>query len=553
MTRPCRLALAALTVLFLALGLVQAGRDAPTVDEGPDLVASLVTVRDHDLRLNPEHGALFHAVSGVLPVLLADPLLPEGDAYRDGRWFDHTDEVISANEDAGRLDEVLFWFRVVPLLAGAATAWVLFALGRRIGGELGGLLAGGLWLTTPYVVGLSHLGSLDIAFAFTAAGLVLTLARDRESPTAGRAVAVAAVLGAALATRHSAVALAPVALGFVVGHRRGARERLVRDGALLVLLPILLVWGVHRSLDPVPVDGPPAERFDAMIASASSSGPVEALVLAVPMPVEWRAGFAYLTLTSDERPAYLLGETFTGTHPWFFGVSALVKLPLLVSAAIAAGVVLLVRRRRTVPVAVPLAAVAAALGVFLLVQPLQLGLRLAVPVLALALVPAAALARIGSMTAGRVALGALAVGQLAATAVAHPTSLAWTPLPFADGYRYVSDSSVDFGQALRTVEGAHADEPFVAVSVVTPRGLSRPDGTIGVAGAEAEELVGRIAVGATPLLVTDAPELSWLRAYCPVEVLDDSVLVYELAVPPDQTPSSGRPAAPCPGGPSRRR
>lgn len=553
MRSPARLALAALTVLFLALGLAQAGRDVPTVDEGPDLVAALWTVADRDLRLNPEHGALFHAASGVLPVLLADPLMPEGDAYRDGRWFDHTDAVIAANDAAGTLDDVLFWFRVVPLLLGAGTAWVLFQLGRRLGGELGGLLAGGLWLTTPYVLGLSHLGSLDVAFGAVVAGLVLAIARDRESPTLSRAAAVAVTLGAGLAVRHSAVVLVPVAVGFVVLHRRDDRRQLARAALAVLVVPVLVVFAVYRGVDLEPVSGAPAARFDAMIATASADGLLERLVLAVPMPVEWRAGFAYLSITSEPRPAYLLGDTREGNAAWFFPASALVKLPLTASLAMAAGAVALVRRHRRDAVTAPLLACAVVLALFTALQPLALGLRLAIPVIALLAVPTGAL---GGLARRPVAVAALAVAgtvQVTATLAAHPTSLAWTPPPFSDGYRFVSDSSIDYGQALGAVRRAHEADPFVAVSLVTSRGLTRPAGAGAVAGAEAEDLVGRIAVGATSLLVIDADELSWLRAYCPVQVLDGAVLVYEFAEPPDRAPASGMPEPPCAGGPSTRR
>lgn len=543
--------LIALTLQFVVLGLIQAARDAPTVDEGPDLVAALVTVEDRDLRLNPEHGVLHHAVPGILPVLLADPLLPETDAYADGSWFDHTDAVIAVNDEAGRLDEVVFWFRVAPLLAGAAIGWVLFALGRRLGGALGGLLAAGLWFTTPYMVGLAHLGSLDVSFTLAAAALALALVRDGERPSLGRALAAAIVLGLALATRHAAVVLVPVAVGFVVAHRWHDRRVLSRSLIIVLVAPVLVVWLLHRGLDPVPVDGPPAERFDALISSARAAGPLERLTLTVPMPVEWQAGFAYLSLTADERPAYLLGSSWDGARPWFFPVSAALKLPVTASLAALGGWGLLAMRRRGRVAALPVLVTGGALGVFLVLQPLNLGLRLAVPVIGLAFVGAAGIALVRGRWASA-AVGLLAVGQVAATVAAHPTSLAWTPPPFSDGYRALSDSSIDFGQALHAVRRAHEERPFVAVSLVTPRGLDEPEGTVEVANARPEQLVGRVAVGVTPLTVTEAAALSWLRAYCPVEVIEGAVLVYEFDRPPDTRTGPSTPAAPCDGGISRR-
>lgn len=539
---------------FLVLGLIQAGRDAPTVDEAVDLTAGLVAVENRDLRMNPEHGLLHHVAPAVLPLLLVDPIVPRTPAYAEGDWFDYTDDLISANDKAGRLDEVLLWFRVVPLFAGAATGALLYALGARLLGRTAGLIASGLWLTTPYIVGLSHLSSLDVSFACALVGVALLLDRFRTDPTDGRLAALGAALGAALLVRHTAIILVPVVLAIVIVSRRswGRRPLLVGVG-LSLLLPLAVVWIGHRGLDPVAVDGPPRERFDGLVAAAADSGPIEALTLAVPMPIEWRAGFAYLAVTSDERPAYLLGEMWTGSRPWFFPVSAAVKLPFTVGLALVAGVVGWWRTRPPVRSRILISAgsLAAVSALFLLVQPLNLGLRLAIPVFGLLCIASAGLVRLPP----RIGLGVLALvaaGQLTATVAAHPTSLAWTPPPFSDGYRFVSDSSVDFAQANESIRDAHIEEAFTAAILLSPRGYEVLPGVPDVGDVEPDELVGRVAVGATILTVLRVEELSWLRAYCPVGVVGHAVLVYEFDEPPDRDPGPDIPAAPCAGDVSRR-
>ena len=47
-----------LALIFLATGLVEAWRDAPTVDEAIDIAAGVTSIVRHDLRLMPEHGVL---------------------------------------------------------------------------------------------------------------------------------------------------------------------------------------------------------------------------------------------------------------------------------------------------------------------------------------------------------------------------------------------------------------------------------------------------------------------------------------------------------------
>ena len=284
-----------------------------------------------------------------------------------------------------------------------------------------------------------------------------------------------------------------------------------------------------------------------------AAGPLERLTLAVPMPIEWQAGFGYLVVTSDQRPAYLLGDEWDGSRIWFFPASAAVKLPVTATLAVLAGAAgwTLVepgkRRRAAAAVGAPAVVVAA----FLLLQPLNLGLRLAVPVLALVFVAAAPVMCLGRRLAIS-AVAVLAAGQIASMVVAYPHSLAWTPPPNSNGYRVVSDSSIDFGQANDDVRRREASQPFVAASLIAPRGFDVLPGVPRVEDVNPAALVGDIAVSATELTVRNRQSLSWLWAYCPVDVIGDSVLVYRFDAPPDVTARADVPAAPCDGTVSQR-
>jgi hypothetical protein len=502
----------------------------------------------------PEHGLLHKVLPAVLPAVRAAPVVPVTDAYDEGDWFDYTADLIGANDRAGRLGQVLFWFRIAPLLAGAATGVLLYALAARLFGRAAGLVASLLWLTTPYFLGLAHLSSLDVSFACAVVGVALLLDRYRCVPSDARLIALASGVGAALLVRHNAIILVPLVAILVGAGRRADRRHALAGVAVALLLPLALVWGAHRALDPVPVDGLPRERFDGLIGAGASAGPAEALTLAVPMPVEWRAGFAYLIVTADARPAYLLGRYWDGSRPWFFPVSALVKLPVSFWLATMAGAMAWAGcgRRLRIRALASVGSLGALVSGFLLLQPLNLGLRLAVPVLALLPVVAAAVVHLPRRPAIGV-VGAVVALQLLAVAVSHPSSLGWTPPPFSDGYRHASDSSIDFGQANATLRRAHAEDPFVAASLSAPRGYDVLPGVLEVADAAPADLVGRVAVGATALTVRAPDELSWLRAYCPTQVIDDAVLVFRFDKPPDTDPGPRVPARPCEGAVSRRR
>jgi hypothetical protein len=539
-----------LSLVFFAVGMHQADRDAPTVDEGVDVSSGVAALVRHDLRMVPEHPFLPKVVA-ALPALIAKPIVPDTKAWRDGDWFDWSDDFIAANAGAGRLHEILLWSRAVLLLETVAAGALLYVLTKRFFGPDGGLLAAVAWLTTPYVVGLGHFAMIDIPFTLVTLGLCLLLARWVDHPTTGRAVALGLVLAAALASRHTALVLVIVAVGVMVHHLRKEPREAATAVGIVGLTSLLGLWLVYRGLAPAGSSAGVEASFHGLIDGAG--GPAK-LVGALPLPLEWRAGFAYLDLTSTARPASLLGQSWDGGMWWFFPVSALLKLPLTLVAAIIVGWAVAIRRalhRRDLLrfVVIP----GLLLWLLLLAQPLNLGLRLALPIVALAFVGLGALPTLVPedlrTTRARLALGGIAVvlvAQLLAMAVAVPHSLAWTPPPWTPAYRWVSDASLDAGQALDEVRDWAEDHDHPYVAIDRTRGMELGGGARNLVEADPSEVRGWVAAAVTPLMQTRRDELAWLRKYCPVGTLGGgSVLVYRFEDPPDPAPGPERPVAPC--------
>lgn len=549
-----RVLLVALLAQFVGVGLWQAARDAPTVDEAVDVASGVTSVVRHDLRLNPEHAPLPKVLS-ALPALLAHPVVPDGPGYRRDDWFAHTDEFIRANRDAGRLDRVFFLARLLPLLEGAAVGLVLFALARRLFGEAAGVLAASLWFTTPVFVGFSHFAMIDVAFTLTTLLVSWALVHHLDAPSVRRASVVGVACAAALLTRHNAIVLTVVAIAVVAGAAvRRDRRAALRYGAAIALIAFVGVWAFFRTVAPAPPGGAAATQLHTIVDQARSQGTAARLSVALPFPLEYRAGFGYLALTSDPRPAYAFGRAWNGAAWWFFPAALLTKLPLPALVVVAAsplawrGIDRDRRRLATIGVALP----AVASFAFLLAQPLNLGLRYAFPVVALGFVLVAPAARWFLRRRASGALAILALGaQLVAFWTAAPSSLAWTAPPFRPAYRWVSDSNVDYGQDLRRVDAwaaaqQRAGEP-VWTALLLPRGFDAPAGTNRLLGADPRAIRGSVAVSATRLTVLDREQLSWLRAYCPVGTIDGSVLLYRFDAEPDTRPGPAMPAAPCSG------
>jgi len=557
-----------LGLVFFVSGLQQANLDAPAVDEGVDVSSGVAAWVHRDLRMVPEHPVLPKAIA-ALPALLAHPIVPEGESWDEVAWFDWSDDFVTANEDAGRLRQTFLLARVAVLVQGLMVAAVLYLLARRWFGPDGGLLAAGAWLTTPYVVGLGHFAMLDVPFTLATVGLALLLTHWWDRPSDRRTIALGLAVGLALATRHTALVLAVWVMVAVIVRLRARPRLAVRSIALVAVVSLIPLWGVYRGLAPA---GPAPEakaHFESLLSYQSGRSPVVKLVSALPFPLEWRAGYASLDYSSVGRPASLAGQAWTGGRWWYFPVAAALKLPATLLIAVGVGWLLALRRaaRRRLLVVSTLSP-ALGLWLVLVVQTMNLGLRLVLPSIALAMVGVGALAepvrsslralprtfpvprsmerRAWSALGTVVAVMVVATVQLGSMVLSAPHSLAWSPWPATPPYRWVSDSNVDVGQAVFEVRDwvADHDHPYVAIDAT--RGLSVGGSSRQLLGADPAAIKGWVAVGVTTIRDTRRRELAWLRAYCPVgSIGGGSVLVYRFDRPPGPAPGPDRPAAPC--------
>jgi hypothetical protein len=165
---------------------------------------------------------------------------------------------------------------------------------------------------------------------------------------------------------------------------------------------------------------------------------------------------------------------------------------------------------------------------------------------------AAPAALVGGPAIGR-ALGVLALAaQVMFVWMAAPHSLAWTPPPFTPAYRFVTDSNVDYGQDVERF--IHwAEQRPTAAAIVRARGFTLPASVQPLIGTPPSTLDGWVAVSVTNLTALHRDELSWLRAYCPVDSIGGSILLYYFAAPPDAAPGPTTPVKPCRGADASRR
>ncbi|MGA2825980.1 MAG: glycosyltransferase family 39 protein [Streptosporangiaceae bacterium] len=530
------LGLVLLAAAFLGLGLAEAWSDSPTFDEPVYVAAGLAEVLHHDVAFNDEHPPL-PKVLAVLPVLLAHPVIPPNGSWDSNGEQTYGARFVAAQLSAGTLRRVTFASRLVPLAESIGVAFVLFALGTELFGPGAGAFAGALWLASPFVLGIGHLDGVDVPFALAAALSAWALVRWLRTRRTGALVWVGLALGAVADSQISGLLIVASSLAVIVVFqwRSGIRRALASAG-LAGLIALAAVWASYLVLTPSVLWHAPAV-----------------------LPRPYLDGTAYLASQDTIGTAgYVAGIAYTGGRWWFWPVSLVIKWPAASLLLLVAGLVACVRLPRGVRgrLAGGVALPALVLTVFTLMMPRDIGLRYLLPVIALWAVPAGAL--VPAITAFRprlrsaaraVVAGLLAVALLA-TAWSFPRSLAWTTRPFRPAYTAVTDSNVDWGQALYALSAWSASHhPWVLY--FGPRGITAAaiPGARPWPGTAPAGISGWAAVSVTALNSSNRSSLGWLRRWCPVGLLDDSILLYHFrqspAASPEATPAQPPPL--CPG------
>lgn len=450
--RRCRwllaLAVVALPAGMAAAMLTTAVAQSPTIDEPVYIGTAIFSLEHHSLRYNPEHpplGKLIIATGLAFTDAHVDAGFT-GDQTQLGRHV-----LYESGHDPGRL---LPAARLPVIVLTLLFGLVVFAFARDLTGPAGGVVALALYALSPDVIAHGSLATLDVPMAGFLVTSCWLLWRARHHP--GRYLPLAGLaLGAAVATKMSALAAVPVVLalaGLSVRHARRADSphrtlRRVGTGVAaalgVALIAVAVVWISYLVVDPrlrwVPPAGlPPAEGLRALTG-----------LLPLPRPyldgLRVQFGFEDRVWTT-----FLFGSVHVGALWYYLPAALLVKTPLgaLVLWPAGTGTVVAVRRLR--PAAPYVLVPAAVLLAAAMTGSRDLGVRYAV-FLPMFLAVAAA----GVVTLRRRWTSVAVVVLVAFTAVSSLRTFPYY-LPYANEafggpaqtHRQLHDSNVDWGQDL---------------------------------------------------------------------------------------------------------
>ncbi|GAA4228042.1 phospholipid carrier-dependent glycosyltransferase [Actinomadura meridiana] len=432
--------MAALLAQMAAAMVTTAVRQSPTIDEPVYVATGATYLKEHDLRYNAEHPPLGKLVIGAGAALSGARL----DAAFTGTDQDVGRHLLyESGNDAGR---VLLAARLPVIVLTLLFGLVVFGFACDLTGRVGGLVALALYAFSPDVIAHGSLATLDVP----AAGFLLTsvwlLWRARERPRLYLPLAGLA-LGAAVATKMSALAAVPVLLVLVVvSFARGGRRVVVGAAwaAGVAVMVVAVVWASYLVVDP-------RLRWATSAAVPDIGGVRGFLTSLLPFPKPFRDGMRIQFGFEDMRwTGFLFGHVYRGSRWYYLPAALVVKTPLGMLVLWAAGIGSLLAVPRLRPAAPYVLAPAAVLLAVAMTGGRDLGVRYVIFLPMLLAVAAAGVTMLRWQWVPAVA-GVLVLFVAVSSVRAFPYYLPYSNEAFggpSKTHLRLHDSNADWGQDL---------------------------------------------------------------------------------------------------------
>ena len=460
-----------------------ARRESITIDEVAHIGAGVSYLQKLDMRMNEEHPPLAKALAAV-------PLVVRGVhadyshvswTFSAGLFKQFFGEWVFGHWVIARWNDpiaTVFWARLPMLFLTLVLGIVLFAYGSRLGDPWGGLLCLCAYATMPVMLAFGPLVLTDMAITLFAVLTVWAFASMWRSPSRGTVLRFGLALSGALLSKFSAGLLFFCFAAFILSLRWRPTPEQPADTAELrtwrhirwwsltkgILFGALVVYAVYFVLS----WNEPTDSLSFLGHNAA------ALLLRRVLMPPWiyLRGLALFAITG-KPPAFVLGHSYPHGVWFYFPVLFLLKSPLaFLLLLLLALMVSLVAKLRLVQLAVVpkgleshWRAVWVSLAVFTgacILSRMQFSIRhfsvpLALLVLLLAPLPRTLESLRSAWPAARALVWltvALALASVVTAARVYPYYLPFLNSLSAGrpGYALVSDSNLDWNQALPEVE-----------------------------------------------------------------------------------------------------
>lgn len=535
-----RFIVVAALLLFFGLAVNTAVSKSMTNDEPTHLLRGYALWTTGELQYQGAHTPFSHWLIGSL--LPTEPTLP--DLTTLPGWGG--DRVQLAQEmvwDSGANSRrVLFLGRLPVILLGLLLGGLLIQWTRSLWGKTAAMIAVVLFALSPNWLGIVSLATTDGPLTVTFFTAVFTLWLYQKRPSRMRWLLAGLGLGLALSSKITALLLIPVlfVLVFSQWHRGEEWKRPLLRAASLLPLALLVLW----------------------VSYGFEFGPVAGVPISVPAPTYVSNFVTVQDHVEGSHNTFLLGERARKGWWYYFIAAFLIKTPVTVLILLLGSVVLILWQRTwrsTIYLWLPAGALFAAASV----SGLNIGYRHILPMMPFVWMLAAFSANWGIQFKG-----AKEQKGKEENSQRSPRPLRWITLLLllwvvwggirqhphhlayfnelvggsANGYNYLSDSNIDWGQDLYLLAeyAAQSDVP-IQVSYNGVEDVSRYDNLLKlsmdpesgiVAGFNpANPAPGRYAISVTHLHGTSLREpdiFDWFRRQTPTAQLGYSIFIYDV-------------------------
>jgi tetratricopeptide (TPR) repeat protein len=460
-------------VVFAALRVISYTQKSAAWDEPIHLTAGYAALVEHDYRVDPSHPP-FLRMWAALPLLVIDrPTIDMSpidrtavlDWITGSKAYDFARQFIYMERDADRL---LYASRFMVVVLGIVLGILLFCWAQEWLGFFPAVCALVFYTLTPTLATDASLVTTDFGVTCFMFGAVYFLWRTCRQLTTLNLAGLSAFFVLALISKFSGLLLGPIVvlLLAIAARQRSAITMRTAFGVVVLLAgaSATAIWTAYgfryapsssQSWLLELQNTPLGQSVPELTGIASWIDSYRLL------PNAFTQGFLFSQATALELPAFLAGSYSDDGWWYYFPVAFLIKTPSPLIALLVLGLVVYVKRRRqlgigneafvVLPIVIYLASA--------MTSHINIGVRHILPIYPFVLLIAAAAA--GAMvharrrSLGRIALGALAVYWLARFGAVYPDE----PTFFnqfvggpSNGYKYLSDSNLGWGQYLKPLQ-----------------------------------------------------------------------------------------------------
>jgi hypothetical protein len=556
------LAVVLLGVMFSLMIFASIG-DSGTVDEVAHIPSGYSYDKYQDYRLNPEHPPLAKALAGLpLAVINFTGLKADWSWEAINQWESGWYFLYEAGNDPG---EILFWARLPMILLSLGLGLLLFFWAKGMYGRKIGLLVLTIYAFYPDILGHGHLVTTDVAAAFGFAVAIYAFSKIFDKPSMRNIFWAGIAFGLAQLLKFSAFLLFGILL-ILVAYKAFSDRKEKKDLAPLMwkyfkyyisvcLISLVVVWLAYIPFvwnTPVGIEH---KVIEMNLTNDARTLPLRNFLhLFEGNPITRALGHYILGImlvvarVAGGNATYIVGHLSDKSISWFFPVAYLIKTPipiiLLTLWSVIAVIIYRVKSKEEAwqywlfltPIVVYWA--------FTLKGSLNIGIRHLMPTIPfilmfMGLTMHRYVKRAILPTLPVILTGVMVIWLIVSTLSYFPQYIAYFNefVPRGDRYKYMTDSSLDWGQDLLRLK-EYVDTNAIDSIKVDYFGGSVPEYFMSQATewhSSYGPTTGWIAVSATYFQSSKlyGPKegkwsYQWLEAYEPEAEIGGSILVYHI-------------------------